>query len=109
MHSRTALLALTLAPILGVFAQDGGAGSTSPEAAGYSCDASKCKRERSVSCRNVNVLTTVAPQVPNCACASTSIPGGLTGVWASMHLTMCVLTRGAPLADQTPQFIVFTA
>ncbi|KAI0047953.1 hypothetical protein FA95DRAFT_1491612 [Auriscalpium vulgare] len=43
-----------------VVAQDGGitGPGTSPEAAGYSCDASKC-------------------QLPNCNCASTNPPGGL--------------------------------
>ncbi|KAF5385148.1 hypothetical protein D9615_000983 [Tricholomella constricta] len=51
------LLALT--PIL-VFAQDGGidGATTSVEAAGYSCDPSKCK-------------------LPDCNCASTSPPGGI--------------------------------
>ncbi|KAF8641134.1 hypothetical protein AX17_000776 [Amanita inopinata Kibby_2008] len=48
-----------LGPLL-AFAQDGGiSGATSsPDAAGYSCDPSKCK-------------------LPNCNCASTSPPGGL--------------------------------
>lgn len=59
MRSRSALLALIVAPILGALAQDGTAGSTSPEAAGYSCDASKCNGA-------------------NCRCASTDIPGGLS-------------------------------
>jgi len=53
-------LLIALGPILG-FAQDGSIGDSplsSTEAAGYSCDASKC-------------------QLPNCNCASTSPPGGL--------------------------------
>ncbi|KAI0304725.1 hypothetical protein BC826DRAFT_1100522 [Russula brevipes] len=66
-----ALLAL-LFPVTAL-AQDGSIGgpTTSSEAAGYSCDTSKCK-------------------LPNCNCASTSPPGGLS-------------------PSQVPQFIVFTA
>lgn len=63
-----------LLPILaGVLAQDGGISgpTSSPEAAGYSCDSNKC-------------------QLPNCHCASTSPPGGLS-------------------PSDVPQFIVFTA
>jgi hypothetical protein len=62
----------TLLPLL-VFAQDGGIDgpTSSPAAAGYSCDPTKCA-------------------LPNCACASTSPPGGLK-------------------PSDTPQFIVFTA
>jgi hypothetical protein len=59
----SAILALTfLLPAL-VAAQDGGISgpTSSPQAAGYSCDASKC-------------------QLPNCNCASTSPPGGLKPV-----------------------------
>ncbi|KAF8971773.1 hypothetical protein BDZ97DRAFT_1913677 [Flammula alnicola] len=61
-----------LLPLLAL-AQDGGINgpTSSPEAAGYSCDPSKC-------------------QLPNCACASTSPPGGLQ-------------------PSEVPQFIVFTA
>lgn len=64
---------LSSAPIASVLAQDGGlSGPTSSgEAAGYSCDSSKC-------------------QLPDCHCASTSPPGGLS-------------------PEDTPQFIVFTA
>ncbi|RDB19529.1 hypothetical protein Hypma_013411 [Hypsizygus marmoreus] len=53
------LTLVALAPLL-VSAQDGGitGPTTSPEALGYSCDASKCK-------------------LPDCNCASTSPPGGL--------------------------------
>ncbi|KAJ6601047.1 hypothetical protein DFH09DRAFT_1243028 [Mycena vulgaris] len=55
-----ALLLTFLAPLLAL-AQDGSiSGATSsPDAAGYSCDASKCK-------------------LPTCNCASTSPPGGLS-------------------------------
>jgi hypothetical protein len=62
----------TLLPLL-VLAQDGGIDgpTSSAAAAGYSCDATKCV-------------------LPNCACASTSPPGGLK-------------------PSDTPQFIVFTA
>lgn len=58
----SALLLLALGPLL-VHAQDGSitGPTTSQDAAGYSCDASKCK-------------------LPNCACASTSPPGGLDPV-----------------------------
>ncbi|KAI0079550.1 hypothetical protein K474DRAFT_1733626 [Panus rudis PR-1116 ss-1] len=52
---------LTILPLLGAaLAQDGSISGpqSSPEAAGYSCDSSKC-------------------QLPNCNCASTSPPGGL--------------------------------
>lgn len=61
-----------LAPLL-VFAQDGGitGPTSSAAAAGYSCDPTQCK-------------------LPNCNCASTSPPGGLS-------------------PSDTPQFIVFTA
>lgn len=68
----TAAVALTTLTSI-VLAQDGsldGPG-TSPQAANYTCDPSACK-------------------LPNCACASTSIPGGIP------H-------------DQTPMFLVFTA
>ncbi|CUA67472.1 hypothetical protein RSOLAG22IIIB_03124 [Rhizoctonia solani] len=53
--------------------QDGGitGPTTTPGGNGYSCDASKCK-------------------LPNCACASTNIPGGIA-------------------REETPQFLVFTA
>lgn len=56
-----------------ILAQDGSLSGpgTSQQAANYSCDASKCV-------------------LPDCACASTSIPGGIP------H-------------DQTPMFLVFTA
>ncbi|KAG6852640.1 hypothetical protein C0991_010259 [Blastosporella zonata] len=75
MRLTTAILPLTLfalSPLL-AFAQDGGitGATSSPAAAGYSCDATKCK-------------------LPNCACASTSPPGGIS-------------------PSDTPQFIVFTA
>jgi hypothetical protein len=52
-------LAFLAAPLF-VYAQDGGidGAQSSPEAAGYSCDPSKCK-------------------LPNCNCASTNPPGGL--------------------------------
>ncbi len=56
-----ALLAtLSLYPILYTFAQDGSINGpgTDPQAAGYSCDTSKCK-------------------LPNCRCAGTDIPGGI--------------------------------
>jgi hypothetical protein len=62
MLSRT--LILSLLPTLLVSAQDDGSisGATSSSAAaGYSCDASKCK-------------------LPSCNCASTSPPGGLNAV-----------------------------
>ncbi len=51
-----------LLPLLS-FAQDGGIDgpTSSADAAGYSCDASKC-------------------QLPNCNCASTTPPGGLDPV-----------------------------
>ncbi|KZP04662.1 hypothetical protein FIBSPDRAFT_1054534 [Athelia psychrophila] len=64
--------ALALVPVL-VAAQDGGitGPTSSPAAAGYSCDPSQCK-------------------LPNCNCASTSPPGGLS-------------------PSEVPQFIVFTA
>lgn len=55
---------LALFPILaGVFAQDGSVSgpTSSTEAAGYSCDTTKC-------------------QLPNCHCASTDPPGGLDPV-----------------------------
>ena len=64
----TALLAAFL-PLLGyVFAQEEGqlSGPTSSaSAAGYSCDATKCK-------------------LPNCNCASTDPPGGLSPVSKSL-------------------------
>ncbi|KAF8633605.1 hypothetical protein AX15_001393 [Amanita polypyramis BW_CC] len=65
-------LLVVLGPLL-VLAQDGGiTGATSnPQAAGYSCDPSQCK-------------------LPDCNCASTSPPGGLS-------------------PSEVPQFIVFTA
>ncbi|BGP58087.1 hypothetical protein JCM8202_006212 [Rhodotorula sphaerocarpa] len=69
----TGLLAL-LAGTATVSAQDGGAPTgavSSPESAGYSCDASKCK-------------------LPDCLCASTSPPGGLS-------------------PQDVPQFVTFTA
>ncbi|KAI0673863.1 hypothetical protein C8Q78DRAFT_969284 [Trametes maxima] len=70
----TSLFAAVL-PLLGyVLAQEEGqiSGPTSsPQAAGYSCDASKCK-------------------LPNCNCASTDPPGGLS-------------------PSDTPMFVVFTA
>ncbi|TDL28107.1 hypothetical protein BD410DRAFT_782072 [Rickenella mellea] len=67
------LLVLSLVLPLLSFAQDGGISgpTSSSDAAGYSCDASKCK-------------------LPNCACASTSPPGGLQ-------------------PSEVPQFIVFSA
>ncbi|KAJ7909389.1 hypothetical protein B0H13DRAFT_2192837, partial [Mycena leptocephala] len=66
------LLAL-IAPLLALASDDGGitGATSSAEAAGYSCDASKCK-------------------LPNCNCASTSPPGGLS-------------------PSDVPMFVVFTA
>lgn len=62
MFSNVLLSAFALLPLL-VAAQDGGiSGPTSSSgAAGYSCDPTKCK-------------------LPNCNCASTSPPGGLSPV-----------------------------
>lgn len=68
----TTVVALTtLIPF--VFAQDGSISGpgTSPQAANYTCDPNQCK-------------------LPNCRCASTSIPGDIP------H-------------DETPMFLVFTA
>jgi hypothetical protein len=60
MFNKAALLALL--PLLAA-AQDGvvTGPTSSPAAAGYSCDATKCK-------------------LPNCNCASTNPPGGLNVV-----------------------------
>ncbi|KAL1712211.1 hypothetical protein EV715DRAFT_214110 [Schizophyllum commune] len=60
MSLRSLLLALSLSGASSVLAQEGSisGAQSSPEAAGYSCDADKCK-------------------LPDCNCASTSPPGGL--------------------------------
>ncbi|KAJ7045231.1 hypothetical protein C8F04DRAFT_1068164 [Mycena alexandri] len=67
------LVALIAAPLLVLAQDDGGitGATSSTAAAGYSCDATKCK-------------------LPDCNCASTSPPGGLS-------------------PSDTPMFIVFTA
>jgi hypothetical protein len=82
MHLATAMLPLSLlaAVLLPVFviAQDGSISgpTSSPSAAGYSCDTTKC-------------------QLPNCNCASTSPPGGLIPV--SLHLyPVCISTTNTP-------------
>ncbi|KAI0066583.1 hypothetical protein BV25DRAFT_1868240 [Artomyces pyxidatus] len=64
----TVALLLAIVPAL-VVAQDGGitGPGTSPAAAGYSCDASKC-------------------QLPNCNCASTKPPGGLNASEVPMFI-----------------------
>jgi hypothetical protein len=86
------LLAAALLPLV-VFAQDGfiSGPTSSPDAAGYSCDVSKC-------------------QLPNCNCASTSPPGGLKPV-SLQFACICTLTTSDTffLQTDTPMFIVFTA
>ena len=91
----TSLLAL-LPLLAGVIAQDGGitGPTSSPEAAGYSCDASKC-------------------QLPKCHCASTDPPGGLDPVGLFIYTAhprvIHALTLLATPQKQVPQFVVFTA
>ena len=67
--------------LVGVFAQDEGTISgptSSASAAGYSCDASKCK-------------------LPDCNCASTDPPGGLDPVssWFLLPLSLSPVAVGA--------------
>ncbi len=85
------ILALLL-PALSL-AQDGSIDgpTTSPEAAGYSCDPSQCK-------------------LPNCNCASPNPPGGLSPVRTSFRPSLRLRPR--PLGEENshyehipPQFV----
>ena len=84
-----------LALFAGAFAQDDGSitgPTSSPEAAGYSCDASKC-------------------QLPNCHCASTDPPGGLDPVsnQSDDGTASAADRRNRAPQKVVPQFVVFTA
>lgn len=89
------LLAL-IAPLLALAGDDGGitGATSSSSAAGYSCDATKCK-------------------LPTCNCASTSPPGGLSPVSVPCFLSCSFLFygpgwfTGASMLSWMPRFIFF--